>query len=470
MTAAESPVPATNVPLTVEAGIEAHNSPTVAVNSGNPANIVVAERIDRPAFSAAIHYSFDGGKSWSEARFPVPPGEDRPFAPDLAFDEEGTLFVEFVTLEGPGNSPGAVWMAQSSDGGATFSDPVRVLGPYAFQVRMTLDTARDPGRLWITWLQASADAVHCQNCFTETGLPILAAFSDDGGRTWSDAVRVNDRSRPRVGGPTAAIGGNGELQVLYYDFRDDRVDWENLEGSYQGKWQLILARSTDQGESFSETIVNDSIAPPDRFLPYIPSFPGLEVNEEVVYAVWHDARNGDWDVFLAQSINGGRTWEPPVRVNDDAIRNGKDQYLPDVDVTPGGRIDVLFYDRRGDPNNIMTDVYLASSTDNGQTFSDVRVSDRSSSSRVGPEHIGVGADFGSRLGLASVGDRALGVWTDSRNGTVASARQDIYAAVVTNLPSSQAGPAVPAIALAAGLLVGTGASLILAARTRRRSG
>ncbi|CAN5687939.1 hypothetical protein BH24ACT26_BH24ACT26_02440 [soil metagenome] len=469
--AAQQPVVGTNVPLTVPEGIEAHNSPTTAVDPTDPANVVIAARIDRPAFSAAIRFSLDGGKSWAEGRFPVPPGEDRPFAPDLVFDRDGILYLEFVTLEGPGNSPGGVWLARSSDGGATFSDPVRILDAYAFQVRLTIDVERDPDRLWITWLQAGADAVQCQNCFAETGLPILAAYSDDGGDTWSDALRVSDPQRARVGAPVPAIGAEGELIVLYYDFRDDRIDWENLEGTYSGAWELVLARSSEDGDSFSEAVVDDDIAAPDRFLPYIPPWPSLAVDDDLVLAGWHDDRNGDWDVFVARSEDGGEAWEEPVRVNDDEIRNGRSQYLPQLDVAAGGRVDITFYDRRGDPNNVMTDVYLASSTDRGQSFApNLRVSDLAFSSRVGPEHIGAGADFGSRIGLASVEDRALAVWTDTRNGTVASAKQDIYAAVVTDLPSDDANLAVPVIALTAGLIAGTGGSLLLGARMRRRAG
>ena len=36
-----------------------------------------------------------------------------------------------------------------------------------------------------------------------------------------------------------------------------------------------------------------------------------------VYVNWIDTRNGDPDVFVAASRDGGTTWEAPVRVNDD---------------------------------------------------------------------------------------------------------------------------------------------------------
>jgi hypothetical protein len=127
-------------------------------------------------------------------------------------------------------------------------------------------------------------------------------------------------------------------------------------------------------------------------------------------------------------------------VNDDTRDDGRSQYLPRVGVAPDGRVDVAYYDRRSDPNDVMTDVSLASSTDRGASFpTQVRVTDRRFSSRVGPEGPGGEADLGTRIGLVSVEDRALAVWTDTRNGSVASARQDIYAAVVVDLPEPERG-------------------------------
>jgi hypothetical protein len=462
------PAPAGNVRLTPGPGIEAHNSPTAAQNPTDPRNLVVVERVDRPTFSAALHTSFDGGRTWRTRDFPVPSGEDRPYAPDLAFGEDGTLYLEFVTLEGRGNSPGAVWLARSSDGGVTFSKPNQVLGPHAFQVRLAVDVQRSPDRLWLTWLQADAEAVHCQNCFNRTGLPILAALSDDGGESWSDAVRVSHPERARVGAPVPVVGSDGRLLVLYYDFRSDRIDWENLEGRYAGRFELVVARSTGTS-AFSESVVNDDIVPPDRFLPYIPPFPSLALSGDIAYAGWHDNRNGDWDVFLARSGDGGVTWSKPVRINDDPVGNGKHQYLPTV-AAAAGRTDIAFYDRRGDPNNIMTELYLAYSEDEGETFApNLRVSSQGFSSRVGPEHTGTGGDFGSRVGLISVEDRALPVWTDTRNGTVATARQDIYGSVVTDLPGKGGDLFAPAVGLVAGVVAGIGGTLLIAARRRRGS-
>jgi hypothetical protein len=339
---------------------------------------------------------------------------------------------------------------------------------------MTVDPTRRPARVWLTWLQVPSDAVHCLGCFTETGFAIMASHSDDGGRSWSKPAQVSAPNLERVGAAVPVVSATGSLDVLYYDFGADSVDWSNGPGRYEGTYRLLLARGTD-GRSFDQRVVAAGIRPPDRFLPYIPPFPSLASGRNgSLYAAWTDARYGDWDALFSRSTDGGRTWRAPVRINDDTRGDGRSQYFPALAVTSKGRIDAAFYDRRNDPDNVMTEVYLASSLDEGRTFGqNLPVSDRPFSSVVGPEYPGMGGDFGSRMGLASVGVGALAVWTDTRSGSMASAREDIYAAVVTGLPEVRYSmTAVVTIASAVAAAVAAAAvavSLVVAARKRRRA-
>ena len=52
-----------------------------------------------------------------------------------------------------------------------------------------------------------------------------------------------------------------------------------------------------------------------------------------LYAVWQDYRNGEFDVQLSQSLDGGLTWQEAGTVNPD---RGLDHYFPATDQTPGG--------------------------------------------------------------------------------------------------------------------------------------
>lgn len=150
-----------NLPVSAEATdlrvIDANNSPTLIRNPARPNNLVVANRVDTPMFSCALHLSLDGGATWDKTSIPFPEGEELPprcYAPDVTFDVDGTLYVSFVTLVGIGNTPNAGWLATSDDGGRSLGSPSRIepLSPLAFQIRLTADPTRK-GRLYLSWLQ-----------------------------------------------------------------------------------------------------------------------------------------------------------------------------------------------------------------------------------------------------------------------------------------------------------------------------
>ena len=68
------------------------------------------------------------------------------------------------------------------------------------------------------------------------------------------------------------------------------------------------------------------------------------------------------------SRNGGETWSSPVRVNDDALKNGKVQFFTWMAIDPAdGSINTIFYDRREGPGT-QTRVTLARSVDGGRSF------------------------------------------------------------------------------------------------------
>jgi hypothetical protein len=91
-------------------------------------------------------------------------------------------------------------------------------------------------------------------------------------------------------------------------------------------------------------------------------------NKGTLYVNWIDARNGDPDVFVMSSRNGGDTWSTPVRVNDDPVKNGKAQFFTWMAIDPvDGSVNIIFYDRRDTPGT-QTGLTLARSVDGGRTF------------------------------------------------------------------------------------------------------
>ena len=414
-----------------------HNSPSIAADPTRAGRLAVVNRIDNPRFGCSFHVSTDNGSTWDGRQLPFPAGEEDPprcYAPDVAFGADGALHVSFVTLAGQGNVPNAAWVATSRDVGGSFSEPTRVTGQRAFQVRLAADPD-DAERLYVTWLQAEAVGTLL---FPETGYPVTMARSDDGGRTWSDPVRVSPASRLRVVAPAPAVAG-GVLSVAYLDLGDDVLDYhgghEGRGGEpYPGKWSLWLARSSDGGATWSDTVVDDGVVPTQRIVVFLPPSPSLVVDDDArrVHVAFTDGRLGDADVWVWTSTDGGGSFDPPRRVNDTPRGDGTSQYLPRLALSPDGRLDVLYYDRRLDEDDAMNAVSLQSSTDGGRTFATrVVVSDRPFDSRIGYGSERDLPDLGSRLGLLSSPQRAVAVWADTRGGTRSSGKQDLATSVVT---------------------------------------
>jgi len=429
--------------------IDANNSPTLAQNPRRPAELAVANRIDTPDFSCALHVSGDRGARWSRVAVPIPPGEEpKCYAPDVAFAADGTLYMSYVTLRGNGNQPNAVWFVRSSDGGRTLSRPRRVSGPMAFQVRLAVDPAR-PRRVYLTWLQPSVVGI---SLLPESGNPIQVTRSDDRGETWNEPVRVSDPRRERVLAPAPTVGPDGTLYVLYLDVGDDRLDYQGahdgLGGApYAGRFSLVLGRSSDGGATWQESLVDDRVKPTRRFIVFLPPFPSVAVDRRSgrIFAAFEDASLSPSDVHVWSLSRGARRWEGPTRVNDTPAHDGTSQYLPKLAVAPDGRLDVAYYDRRLDPDNRFSDVSLQSSTDAGKTFSKhVTLTDRRFDSRIGAGSERGLPDLGSRLGLVSGESTVLAAWADTRAGTVGSNKQDIAFAAAT--VTRRAGLSAPALA------------------------
>lgn len=455
--------------------LSATNSPGLVRNPVDPANLVVVSKIDSPRYGCGVNVSFDGGGRWTQTAIPVPTGVTGPcYAPDAVFGADGTLHLSFVTLKGRANAPDAAFVTMSTDGGKTLAPPIRTpLGARAFQSRLSADP-KTPGRIYLTWVAASELGLYR---FSEPGNPILAIRSDDGGRNWTEPTQVSSDARVRAVAPTPVVAPDGSLNVLYLDLGDDELDYagghEGRGGPpYEGRWQLVLARSRDRGATWEESAVGP-VAPTERFIVFTPPFPSLAVDgrDGRLYAGFTDGRAGDADVSLWSLDSGAERWSGPTRVNDTRSGDGTAQYLPKLAVAPDGRLDVVYYDRRGDKTNVLTEVSYQTSFDGGRSFRPhLRLSDKAFSSRIGFGGDRGLADLGGRLGLVADASRAMAVWTDTRAGTRASSKQDLARGIVAfNDPPrlSDTQETLLRVAALALVLVGLAIALLLGVRQRR---
>jgi len=455
--------------------LSAHNSPTIARNPVRPDNLAVSSRIDTPFFSCALHVSADGGATWTQTAIPAPKGEEaKCFAPDVAYSADGTLYLSFVTLGGPGNIPHALWLSKSSNGGRTLSTPVRVHGAETFQVRLAPDPA-NAKRVFLTWLQSNGVGVLK---FAAPGNRIVAARSDDAGATWSEPAPVSSAARGRVITPAPVVGPDGTLYVLYTDVGDDRLDYDGGHrgqggAPYDGRFSLVMARSRDGQTRWAESVVDTRISPIARFVVFLAPAPSIAVDRDGrLYAAYQDDRLGDPDVMLWSLAPGASKWHGPTRVNDTPRRDGTAQYLPKIAVAPDGRLDVLYYDRRADrKNDLLNQSSLQSSFDHGATFTPaLELSSATFDSSIGFGRKEGLPDLGSRLALVS-GDRsALAVWTDTRAGTPATQKQDLAEAVIAVSDPDRFSDSTRSALRWGGIVAAlAGLALLALALTRRRA-
>jgi hypothetical protein len=408
--------------------VSANDSPTVVRNPTNANNIVVTNRIDRPSYDAGVHWSNDNGNTWHSTTLPLPAGRDRRYAPDAAFASDGSLDIVYVNLEGRGNDPQELWLARSTDGGATFAGPYPITGRYAFQARLAIDPS---GTIYVTYLHAAQVGL-----LTIPGpAQIFVQRSTDHGQTFSQPVQVSDAQRQHVGAATPVIDSGGNLAVMYEDFRADARDFLNLPGpAWESPFALVLTRSTDHGRSFSAGHEIDSgLQPSGRFLVYLPQIPSITAGpSEQLYATWDDARSGADRVYLRRSTDGGQTWQSPVTVTTGISDTSVSAWLPDVSVAPNGRVEVLYFQGHRNTGDNLVRAYLASSAD-GSSFTTTAVSTGAFSSAIGPltGPSYLPPDMGSKLSVFSDNGGALTAWTDSRQGTADTGRQDIGFAAPT---------------------------------------
>lgn len=381
------------------------SEPAIAVNPNDPRQVVAA------AGGRWAAYSTDGGRTFTPVQ---PAGDEGRSGGDvsLAFDDRGRLFLSFLSIQKNGSpsywghEPGGngIYVRRSPDGGRTWDrEPVGVKVWRGDEPGIALEDMpriwadaqpRSPyrGRLYLAWIE-----------WQLTQSIVLFSRSTDGGATWSEPVRISTRAgwpRDDNGAVVGIIGTVAPDGTQY-------VVWN--EGL-----NVTLAVSRDGGRTFAPSRPIFDVGPPYfggaggiPGLSRAMGFPqiGVDPRRGTLYVTWSDFRNGDVDVFLSRSADRGRTWSPPLRVNDDPVHDGADQFLQWMAVDPAdGSVNVQFYDRRDDPDDRLTRVTLARSTDGGRTFTNYAWSD-------GP----FGADnafLGDYEWLAASGGRVFGVWAE----------------------------------------------------------
>lgn len=169
------------------------------------------------------------------------------------------------------------------------------------------------------------------------------------------------------------------------------------------------------------------VFPPNRYrVASLPAF-AADPMQNKLYIAWADKSRGDADILFSSSSDAGQTWSKPIRVNDDAASSGANQFQPQLAVAPNGVVTVSFFDTRLDHMERLIDVYLAQSVDGGASFlPNVRVTTQSWNPDVDAPVDGAGQQFiGDYQGLAVTNEYACPFWNDTRTRS-----QEIFTALV----------------------------------------
>jgi len=452
------PRPSQPVTETPQLSIDVNTSPVLAVDARRPDVMAVAGRVDAPRLNCTVAVTTTGGDAWRPLELPPAPGVENCFWPAVAFDGDGNLLVLYTPTGGPFNLPTGLWLQRFTTELAADGAPVRVGGALTFQPRLAVEGRR----VLVAWIAATEERATKFLGFGPPPNPILLARSDDGGRTFSPPVTVSEPNRLAVQ-PTLLAGPSGQVVVGALDLVDDRFTYQTAhEGrpgpAPPGPWRLVLWRSVDGGATFGPAAtVAEGVVPPQRVLIDLAPAPAfaLDPARGRTYAAWETGR----DVMLSRSDDGGTTWSPPRRVGPAA----GGQFLPGVAVAPDGRVDVAYLDRSRDPDDVLAEVVLASSSDGGKSFVGKVVSERFDS-MVG-SFTGEDVMLGSHVAVVAQPATTTVVWPDTTRGNRTTNVVDLVSATVEVRAGGR--PRVPIVAGGA-LLLASAIALPWLGSTARR--
>jgi hypothetical protein len=387
----------------------------IDINPTDPRFAIGASNDGRTS-GTGFYRTTDGGKTWAAGDIP---GIGASCCdPGIAYAFDGTAY--FINLD---TSPSVFHVLKSIDNGANWTRMTDI-SPGDDRSNIVVDngpTSPHRGRIYVTYTDFAATG--------QAPDEIRLFYSDDGAVTWNGPVNVSHVMGPGAAYPQSSqprVASDGTVYVGFQYYTN---------GTYASA-QDMIARSTDGGLTFQPSTVISAgpnlqgglnLGDQRGYFAINPgcttfrhrSFPIIGIdpaNSQNVYATWAGGNletpytcgpfaGVHSDILFSRSTDGGTTWSPPLKVNNDPP--GKDQYYPWMDVSANGTIWIGWHDRRNDPNNFKHLWYMDRSTNGGVSFGpDIKVASVPSQP----------TDFiGDYAGLAATNRIALPMWWDSRD-------------------------------------------------------
>jgi hypothetical protein len=363
--------------------------PSFVVNPANPMNLIAGWQQNRWSNGGAqglnLAASFDGGTTWtpSNAAFSRCTGGGSGNAGDYARASDvwltaspgGVVYALSLSFTGgalaAGSSSGML-VAQSQDGGLTWSAPVALIqdGQQFFDDKgsITADST-DSNYVYAVWDRLTGPS----------GGPSYFAVTADAGATWAAARSIYDpgSASQTLGNQIVVLPGGVVLDVF--------TELDTAAGGQTTAFARLV-RSLDHGTTWSAAPVTIAELEP---VGTVDPRTGQGVRDGsdivsvsvspggVVYVAWQDSRfaSGAHDgIALTHSSDGGTTWAAPVEVNADTAVQA---FTPTVHAEASGAIAVTYYDLRNDAfapfGSLLADAWMVTSSD-GTTFHEAHLS------------------------------------------------------------------------------------------------
>jgi len=351
----------------------------VALAAGPNGTLIAGWMDERAERTCSFSWSTDGGETWSKN---VTIGNTSNFVgdPAVAIDGGGTFYAGCQQYIQAGRT-GQIKLRTSKDKGVTWSEVSEIQSapdkPY-------FGGGVEPGVLFVSWL----------------GNPGGIKRSIDMGVTWETTQTTGNI----IHGTAITTSTTGLVHVPY-NADSDRNQLRYLRSKDNGKtWETRRDLLPDMGRFCFQC--------QPRQHPIVGA--GADPTGKFVAITWSSTMpdgEGDDDVFVLYSKDGGETWTDPIRVNDNTTRSR--QFEPWVGVDTYGRVHVAWTDYRNNGDNA---TYYARSADPEKGFEkNIEIT----------EERGTGdLDFlGDYKGVVVQGEDVVVVWQDTRNDS-----GDIYVA------------------------------------------
>jgi hypothetical protein len=331
----------------------------------------------------------------------MPPSWTNNTDPNVEFDTKGRAYqvtLPFNAFWANLHPNGAIMVSYTDDMGATWitGNGGKPLETSPNASALQFGHVEDKQFVTVNHIPGNRNQDHVYavwSVFNGQSVDLRVSVSRDRGATFS---RYKSFVSPALAGAARyyvqpSIDANGDVYIAFAG---------SEKSLFSGRTSLFVAKSTDDGESFTfSKVVSDVGVMPGCCLPnttfrdgitesFVAS-PTYAGHLYMAYEEW-DFPTGQMDVKFTQSTNGGATWSAPVKVNDNAesVALGyTDQFQPTIAAGPNGAVAIAFYDRRAacpsDPSvrpqdvgrtNFCIDVSLQAYKDTGSAKGAKRVS------------------------------------------------------------------------------------------------